>query len=126
MLLVLALIKWYFRGGRFTVPQVDLSGSFAVVTGGNSGIGAETVRELAKLGCEVVIGARNKQTAEDLIKSILKENPSAKVEYIPLDLASRASIESFAKSITFPRIDYLVNNAGLMALPQRKTTKEGY
>lgn len=42
-----------------------------------------------------------------------------------LDLASKESIESFAKSVSFDKIDYLVNNAGVMAIPQRKLTKEG-
>lgn len=123
---VLLAIKQYFRGTQFTGPKADLAGKYAVVTGGNSGIGAETVRELSRLGCEVIIGARSRETAEEVIKSIRKEQPSAKVEFISLDLASRSSIDAFAKSIPFPRIDYLVNNAGMMALPQRRTTKEGF
>jgi NADPH:quinone reductase-like Zn-dependent oxidoreductase len=78
-LAILVVLKNHFRGGQFNIPKVDLSGKYAVVTGGNSGIGAETVRELSKLGCEVVIGARSKETAEEVIKSIRKENPNAKV-----------------------------------------------
>ncbi len=69
-LLSLVLLKLYFRGGRFSIPKVDLSGKYAVVTGGNSGIGAETVRELSRLGCSVLIGARSRSTAEELLKSI--------------------------------------------------------
>lgn len=59
ILIILALLKKYFSGGVFNIPDTDLSGKYAVVTGGNSGIGAETVKELSKLGCNVIIGARN-------------------------------------------------------------------
>lgn len=125
-LLAVLLLKAFFRGGQFTVPKIDLAGKYAVVTGGNSGIGAETVKVLCGLGCEVIIGARSKETAEEVIKSVRKRQPAARVEFIPLDLASRSSIDSFASAVSFPRIDYLVNNAGVMAIPRRKTTKEGF
>ena len=85
---IIALLKKYFNGGSFSIPNISLKGKTAVVTGGNSGIGAETVRELAKLGCSIVIGARDKSTATTLIKSIKKENPSAEVEFVSLDLSS--------------------------------------
>lgn len=120
---IIVILKAYFRGGQFNVPEIDLTGKYAIVTGGNSGIGAETAKELCRLGCEVIIGARNKETAEEVIKTIRKATPSAKVEYIPLDLASRSSISSFAASVNFPHIDYLVNNAGVMAIPNKKATK---
>ena len=58
--IVVVLLKRYFRGRQFNIPKVNLEGRYAVVTGGNSGIGAETVKVLCKLGCSVVIGARNK------------------------------------------------------------------
>jgi short-subunit dehydrogenase len=115
--IVLILLKKYFSGGVFNIPNVDLSDKYAVVTGGNSGIGAETVKELSKLGCNVIIGARNGEVAEKLIKKIRSKNNKAKVEFIQLDLTSKASIESFAKSINFKQIDFLVNNAGVMWTP---------
>lgn len=123
---IVVLLKLYFRGGQYTIPKVDLTGKYAVVTGGNSGIGAETVKVLCRLGCQVIIGARNRKTAEEVVKGVLSQHPSAKVEYIPLDLASRSSIECFASAVSFPHIDYLVNNAGVFGTPQRKTTKEGF
>jgi short-subunit dehydrogenase len=125
-LVVLVLLKRYFSGGVFNIPKVDLSDKYAVVTGGNSGIGAETVKELAKLGCSIIIGARSRETAEEVIKSIKNQNNKAKVEYISLDLSSKESIESFAKSVQFPKIDYMVNNAGIMSIPKRKVTKDGF
>lgn len=57
---VILALKQYFRGTQYSGPKPDLTGKYAVVTGGNSGIGAETVRELTKLGCEVIIGARSR------------------------------------------------------------------
>lgn len=60
ILIVLVLLKKYFSGGVFNIPNVDLTDKYAVVTGGNSGIGAETVKVLCKLGCNVIIGARSK------------------------------------------------------------------
>ena len=92
ILILLSLLKKYFSGGVFNIPNTDLSDKYAVVTGGNSGIGAETVKELSKLGCNVIIGARNKETAEQLIKNIRSQNSKAKVEFIELDLTSKASI----------------------------------
>lgn len=79
---LIVILKLYFRGGQYTIPKVDLSGKYAVVTGGNSGIGAETVKVLCSLGCQVIIGARNRETAEVVVKTVLKQNPSAKVEFI--------------------------------------------
>lgn len=92
IVIVLVLLKKYLSGGVFNIPNVDLSDKFAVVTGGNSGIGAETVKVLSRLGCSIIIGARSKETAEEVIKSIRSENNKAKVEFISLDLSSKASI----------------------------------
>jgi retinol dehydrogenase 12 len=123
---LIALIKLYFKGGVFKANKdLDLTGKTAVVTGGNSGIGAETVVYLTKKGCSVLIGARDASTAEAVIKRCRSENPSCKVDFLPLDLSSRASIESFAKGVTFSNVNFLINNAGLMAIPRRKLTKEG-
>ena len=122
---LVVLLKSYFRGGQFNITEADLSKKCAIVTGGNSGIGAVTVKTLCNLGCSVIIGARSKETAEEVIKSIRRKNPTAKVDYIQLDLASKASIENFASAVKFTKIDYLINNAGIMSIPQRKITKEG-
>lgn len=60
IVIALVLLKKYFSGGVFNIPNVDLSDKYAIVTGGNSGIGAETVKVLSKLGCNIIIGARSK------------------------------------------------------------------
>lgn len=79
---VIFLLKKYFSGGVFIVPSVDLSDKYAIVTGGSSGIGEQTVRALAELGCSVIIADRNKEEAEKIIKSIRESSPKAKVEFI--------------------------------------------
>ena len=73
-----------------------------------------------------MIGGRDKSTANKLIKYIKKETPSAQVEFISLELSSFESIKEFAGSIQFEAIDYLVNNAGVMAIPKRKLTNQGF
>jgi NAD(P)-dependent dehydrogenase (short-subunit alcohol dehydrogenase family) len=60
-----------------------------------------------------------------VVKACKQANPEAQVEFIPLDLADRASIKAFEEAIPFERVDFLINNAGVMAIPQRKLTKEG-
>jgi hypothetical protein len=62
--LALFIIKRYVNGPIYDYPHVCLKGRYAVVTGGNSGIGGETAKSLALLGCSVIIGARDGQTAQ--------------------------------------------------------------
>ena len=72
-----------------------------------------------------MIGARSRSSAEKVIKHIKKSVPDANVEFIPLELDNRESIEAFAKALPFPTIDYLVNNAGVMGINPIKLTKTG-
>jgi hypothetical protein len=126
LIVILVIGKLFFNGGTYKIPAgTSLVGKYAVVTGGNSGIGAYTVRQLASLGCKIIMGARNRQTAEAVIKDIKKSYPESSVDFIELELNNRESIKSFAESIPFPRIDFLVNNAAVMMIPQKKLTREG-
>ncbi|MFD5558086.1 oxidoreductase [Streptomyces sp. NPDC127068] len=102
----------------------DQSGRTAVVTGGNSGIGFTAARALARRGARVVLACRSERrgtAARDLIRT---EIPSAEVEFAPLDLASLDSVRRFADThrSAHDRLDLLINNAGVMALPHRLTT----
>ena len=101
----------------------DLSGKVAVVTGGNGGLGLATARQLAAHGATVVIGARDLAKSEAACGSIKSAVPGAVVDVRSLDLASLASVEAFAVAVraTYPRIHLLFNNAGVMAIPERKT-----
>jgi NAD(P)-dependent dehydrogenase (short-subunit alcohol dehydrogenase family) len=68
VIVALYFIKQHFRGGKYRHQDIDLKGKTAVITGGNSGIGAETVKYMVSLGCSVIIGARDRKTAEKVIK----------------------------------------------------------
>ncbi|EHB11635.1 Dehydrogenase/reductase SDR family member on chromosome X, partial [Heterocephalus glaber] len=101
-------------------PQPD---RVAVVTGGTDGIGLSTARLLTRLGMRVVIAGNNKDRAEEVVSRIREEMLNAKVEFLYCDLASMRSIRQFVQKFKMKRIPLhvLVNNAGVMMVPQRKT-----
>jgi NAD(P)-dependent dehydrogenase (short-subunit alcohol dehydrogenase family) len=101
----------------------NLSGKVAVVTGANGGLGLETVRELARKGAQVVMAARNHEKAEKARAEVTVAVPDASLELIELDLASLASVRAAAAAIvaSHPKVDLLVNNAGVMGIPERRT-----
>jgi len=101
----------------------DLSGRCALVTGANSGIGFETARMLAEHGARVLLACRNETKAEEAIRRIRHVAPRADVAFVPLDLASLSSVRVTAAQIAVeePRLDLLINNAGVMALPRSET-----
>ncbi len=105
----------------FTASDLpDLSGTRALVTGANSGIGFHTARALADHGAEVVLACRNLDSARD---AAVKMPGVTVVE--DLDLASQASIHSFAQRFEGP-LDLLVNNAGVMTPPRYRQTEDGH
>ena len=105
----------------------DQSGRLAVVTGANSGLGLETARALAAAGATVVITARDRAKGEAARERITAETPDATVEARVLDLAALESVRGFAAGIAadHPRIDMLINNAGVM-MPPRGETVDGF
>ncbi len=102
----------------------DLSNKTAVVTGANSGLGFETALGLAAAGAQVILACRNANKAEAAMKQIQISAPPAKLKFMPLDLGDLASVRSFAKTFAaeHSQLDLLCNNAGVMALPLRRTT----
>ena len=106
---------------------LDLSGSVAVVTGANSGIGYETARSLAFHGCQVVLACRSAQRANRAVELITRDRPNARCEAMELDLASLASVRAFAQKFTtsYSRCDKLVLNAGVF-LRERSITQDGF
>jgi NAD(P)-dependent dehydrogenase (short-subunit alcohol dehydrogenase family) len=101
----------------------DQSGRVALVTGANGGLGLEVSRELARKGAHVVMASRDREKAERARRDILDEIPDASLELVPLDLASLVSVREAANTILagHPTVDVLVNNAGLMGIPERRT-----
>ncbi|AQR62541.1 short chain dehydrogenase [Brevundimonas sp. LM2] len=113
----------------FTTDDIpDLTGKLAIVTGANSGTGFETALELARKGAEVVLATRSAARAEDAIRRILAAVPGAKLRFEALDLADQASVNACADRLLSQgrAIDVLVNNAGVMALPTREVTIDGF
>jgi NAD(P)-dependent dehydrogenase (short-subunit alcohol dehydrogenase family) len=106
------------------------AGRRVVITGANSGIGFEAALELARKGAELILPARTQAKAEDAAARILQQVPPAVVYPEILDLADQISIHAFAKRVIerFPgqSIDLLINNAGVMALPKREITADGF
>ena len=111
-----------------TADMPSQAGRIFVVTGGTSGIGFETERALAAAGAEVIIAARNPQRGEDAIASIRKDAPGANVRFEALDLGELASVHALGNRLaaSLPRLDGLINNAGIMEPPQRDVTPDGF
>ena len=105
-------------------------GRRVLITGANSGIGYEAARQLASHGAEIILPARSLDRASDAITRIRTEVPCAKLTPAILDLASLASVRAFADFITEnylgPSLDLVINNAGVMAVPLRELTVDGY
>lgn len=102
-------------------------GRIAVVTGANSGLGKHTSQALARKGAKVIMACRNLEKGEWARQQILQQNPRVEPEVWQLDLASLASVEAFADRFlgSSERLDLLINNAGLMAIPEGRT-REGF
>jgi NAD(P)-dependent dehydrogenase (short-subunit alcohol dehydrogenase family) len=99
----------------------DQSGRTVVITGGNSGIGLEAARGLVDRGARVILACRNEASASEACQSLAGGPGSA--EHLQLDLASLASVRQAAAELErrCERLDVLINNAGVMAVPRRET-----
>ncbi|MBG0820128.1 SDR family NAD(P)-dependent oxidoreductase [Planomonospora sp. ID91781] len=116
---------------RWTAADIpDLTGRNAVVTGASEGVGFHTALELARHGARVVLASRDRGRGEAAAARIRAETGGGAAEWLALDLGDLASIDRFAAGLTAARggperLDLLVNNAGVMALP-RQTTADGF
>jgi NAD(P)-dependent dehydrogenase (short-subunit alcohol dehydrogenase family) len=104
---------------------IDLTGKRAVVTGGASGIGIETARALAGIGAEVTLAVRNTEAGEKTAADIKAATGNDAVHGAPLELADLDSVRAFAAGWDGP-LHLLVNNAGVMALPELELTPDGW
>ena len=106
-----------------TADIPDQHGRVAVVTGANGGLGLATARALAAAGAEVVIAARNQERAAEAKERIQAAVPAANLAIVKLDLGSLDSVKTAAEEVlaSHEAIDLLVNNAGVMGIPQSRT-----
>jgi NAD(P)-dependent dehydrogenase (short-subunit alcohol dehydrogenase family) len=106
--------------------EADLSGQVAIVTGANRGMGQETARELAGMGCMVVLACRNKERGDAAAEAI-NMTARGKALAMELDLSSLASVREFAATFNerFAALDVLVNNAAV-SLGTREVTADGF
>ena len=104
---------------------VDLHGKRAIVTGGASGIGIDTARVLAAAGAEVTIAVRNLEAGNRVAAELNAAGGHGRVRAGLLDLADQASVGAFAAAWDGP-LHMLVNNGGVMAIPERTLTAEGW
>ncbi|HEX3779590.1 MAG TPA: SDR family NAD(P)-dependent oxidoreductase [Pseudonocardiaceae bacterium] len=115
-------------GNQWTAADVpDQSGRTAVITGANSGLGFEVARVLAERGATVVLACRDTDRAGRAADRIRADTPNADIRITQLDLASLDSVRAAAEHLgdDHPRIDLLINNAGLM-MPPYGRTEDGF
>ena len=98
----------------------DLSGMRALVTGVTSGIGEQTVIELARHGAQVILGARNPAKLEASIQTVEKAVPGAALQPLSIDVSDLSSVRRAASQVE-GALDLLINNAGVMATPHQRT-----
>ncbi len=109
---------------RWTVEDIpSLQGKVALITGANSGIGFEAALALAGKQAQVILGVRNAEKGQTAMRKISSLYPQAKLEAMPLDLADLNSIKQFSETFDhqYSKLDILINNAGIMAIPFQRT-----
>lgn len=107
------------------VAGIDLTGKKAIVTGASSGIGVETARALADAGASVTLAVRNTAAGDRVAAEIRRGTGNGAVSVSALELSDLASVAAFVRSWTGP-LDILVDNAGVMALPQLAMSTSGH
>ena len=101
----------------------DQSGRTALITGANSGIGLETARVLARHGARIILAGRDQAKLDEAAATL----PSIDLATLVVDLGDLASIRSAAARIAASEsVDLLINNAGVMNIPERRTTRDGF
>ena len=114
---------------RWTADRIaSQAGKTALITGANSGIGFQAALELASRGAHVLLGTRDPSRGDDAVRRLKAAAPGANAEAVSLDMASLASVRAFAAEFAARGVplDLLINNAGVMALPTRELTVDGF
>ncbi len=108
--------------------MTNLKDSIILITGGTSGIGEVTARELAKTGARIIILARSQTRADAARTRIQTAFPKARIDFVLADLSLLNQVRSAVAEITlaYPRLDLLINNAGLLQGNQRLESEDGF
>ena len=114
--------------GWAVADMPDQHGRTALVTGANSGIGFHAALELARKGAHVLLACRDPSRGRAARTAILQQVPAASIELVQLDLADIGSVQRLASQVLDrgEGLDLLINNAGVMAVPHRQTTAQGF
>jgi len=113
---------------NWTLEQVpDLKGKTIIVTGGNSGLGFESVKVFAMKGADVILASRDTDRGEESKNRIMRLYSKASIRVMQLDLADLSSVRQFAEVFNknHHKLDILLNNAGIM-MPPYQLTKDGF
>lgn len=113
---------------RWTIENIPPQHGRTTIVTGTGGLGLEGALALARAGGDVIIAGRNAEKGDDAVARIKRDVPDAAVAFEPVDLGSLESIAAFGKRLRDSRdsIDVLINNAGVMTPPRRKTTTDGF
>lgn len=106
------------------IAGTDLAGKKAIITGGASGVGLETTRALAIAGADITIAVRNIEAGEKVAEELILATGNSNINVGQLDLNSLSSINNFVASWRGP-LHILINNAGVMAIPELQRTVSG-
>jgi len=104
--------------------ETQMDGKTVIVTGGNTGIGLETGRELARRGARVILGCRNKQRGEAAVTNIISSTGNKNVVFMQLDLLDLKSVRKFADDVAKKekKVDILINNAAMAKQPKTSSS----
>ena len=124
---VLTMFRRYFGGGVCT-SQARMDGKTVLITGANTGIGKETAIDLAHRGARIIMACRDMTRGKDALNDVAEKTGSSKLVLKQLDLASLASVRTFAEDInkTEPELHVLINNAGVMVPSELQKTEDGF
>ena len=126
-ILILSFLIKKWANGPLNPIKKDLTGKLIIVTGSSDGIGLETAKDLLNSNAKVIFACRNKNKTEEIINTF-PENVRKNSFFVPLDLESFKSIKNFAEEIklNYPKIDILINNAGVSTWRNIYKTEDGY
>jgi len=106
----------------------DQTGKNILITGANSGLGYHASMALSGKGANVIMAVRSLEKGKEAAAKIKSVYPNAKLDIMQLDLSNLDSIRQFSEAFhaKYTSLNVLINNAGVMAIPKKETTKQGF